>query len=38
MVFTSRETCPENEELLAWLRRETPELVIEPELEIVDPH
>mmetsp|Transcript_108138 Transcript_108138/g.230877 ORF Transcript_108138/g.230877 Transcript_108138/m.230877 type:complete len:357 (-) Transcript_108138:28-1098(-) len=29
---------PENEELLAWLRKEVPEEVIEPELPIIDPH
>jgi len=31
-------TYPENEELLVWLRQETPEQVLEPELPIVDPH
>jgi hypothetical protein len=29
-------TYPENERLLSWLRTETPEPVIEPELPIVD--
>mmetsp|Transcript_3783 Transcript_3783/g.12031 ORF Transcript_3783/g.12031 Transcript_3783/m.12031 type:complete len:369 (+) Transcript_3783:72-1178(+) len=31
-------TYPENEEILSWLRKETPEPVLEPELPIVDPH
>ena len=31
-------THAENEELLAWLRTEVPESVLEPELPIIDPH
>ena len=31
-------TYPENEALVQWLERETPEAVLEPELPIIDPH
>ena len=31
-------THAENEELLAWLRTEVPEPVLEPGLPIIDPH
>merc|ERR1719160_2345017 len=31
-------TYPENEPLYEWLRKETPEEVLEPDLPIIDPH
>eukprot|EP00747_Dinoflagellata_sp_TGD_P048792 gnl/TRDRNA2_/TRDRNA2_145821_c0_seq1.p1 gnl/TRDRNA2_/TRDRNA2_145821_c0~~gnl/TRDRNA2_/TRDRNA2_145821_c0_seq1.p1 ORF type:complete len:377 (+),score=36.51 gnl/TRDRNA2_/TRDRNA2_145821_c0_seq1:50-1180(+) len=33
-----KQNYSENEEILSWLRKETPEPVLEPDLPIVDPH